>query len=137
MRGKVTCVKSFQHLLQDHPRTCGEKFQMFTDIVQLLGSPPHMRGKVRVCVKSDLATRITPAHAGKSLSIFDIFHLRQDHPRTCGEKSIIVHIVVYQSGSPPHMRGKGKNDTGTAVKVRITPAHAGKRSVARDIETVK
>ena len=31
---------------RDHPRTCGEKIYLLLILCLLLGSPPHMRGKV-------------------------------------------------------------------------------------------
>ena len=50
----------------------------------------------------------------------------RDHPRTCGEKSLVMRWMSRSMGSPPHMRGKvallGIDPTGA----RITPAHAGK-----------
>ena len=72
----------------------------------VVGSPPHMRGKViDVCSVVD-KRRITPAHAGKSSLATASAPLRKDHPRTCGEKS------------------------GCCLRFRprpgITPAHAGK-----------
>ena len=43
--------KSFKQLVQaydegDHPRMCGEKIRLSVKLVQCLGSPPHVRGKV-------------------------------------------------------------------------------------------
>ena len=51
---------------QDHPRTCGEKWDAHPRWGYSLGSPPHMRGK-GIQQREDWTTRrITPAHAGKS-----------------------------------------------------------------------
>ena len=52
----------------DHPRPCGEKFSIASVIAKVMGSPPPMRGKVQPEFFKDAAARITPAHAGKSLS---------------------------------------------------------------------
>ena len=71
-----------------------------------MGSPPRMRGKVNaVCVLAHKAG-ITPAHAGKSLTIaISAFGVR-DHPRACGEKRDAGPLGDSPVGSPPRMRGK-------------------------------
>ena len=51
--------------VQDHPRTCGEKRAKPLVRCNLLGSPPHMRGKDFSILSVQEAIRITPAHAGK------------------------------------------------------------------------
>ena len=91
------------------------------------GSPPHMRGKENLIFLSFMTTRITPAHAGKSIiKIFDDFE-DGDHPRTCGEKSGNFKFICFDEGSPPHMRGKVCCNVRYFIIQRITPAHAGKR----------
>ena len=71
---------------QDHPRPCGEK--IFFSISSFLhsGSPPPMRGKAQPERGQRQQRRITPAHAGKSLSFSGWIVSCQDHPRPCGEK---------------------------------------------------
>ena len=54
---------------RDHPRTCGEKAFLEQTRQAGLGSPPHMRGKVRYSSPMPFDMRITPAHAGKSCAI--------------------------------------------------------------------
>ena len=73
-------------------------------------------------------TRITPAHAGKSMTGAGIAHNAWDHPRTCGEKRVLCYIEKAKEGSPPHMRGKAFVNPRAYPAFRITPAHAGKRS---------
>ena len=108
MRGKVVfCVlswfgsritpayagKSFRRfslpfIRKDHPRLCGEKLSNAVRSLLALGSPPPMRGKVKTADTLKWLPRITPAYAGKRLSLlFFLFQLR-DHPRLCGEKSM-------------------------------------------------
>ena len=110
----------------DHPRTCGEKMGVGCPEYILLGSPPHMRGKVHFLRRQDRRAGITPAHAGKSgpgdSRVLDL----RDHPRTCGEKSNTVSPGALYRGSPPHMRGKDRMGTILTVTPGITPAHAGK-----------
>ena len=91
---------------RDHPRVCGEKDHT-TDLVQYgAGSPPRVRGKERSGHDFVLHRRITPACAGKS-------HFHQcrscqtrDHPRVCGEKSLLYLPSPFCLGSPPRVRGK-------------------------------
>ena len=93
---------------RDHPRLCGEKPQ--TGIVKYIsiGSPPPMRGKVRLRRLVRQCRRITPAYAGKR----QILQKKR-------------HIGI---GSPPPMRGKGLAFRCVSLPARITPAYAGKRS---------
>ena len=90
----------------DHPRTCGEKCRCENRPHHDLGSPPHMRGKVYISERIRCAIRITPAHAGKSISLLCNGLSIQDHPRTCGEKFLFSFSFQLFEGSPPHMRGK-------------------------------
>ena len=97
------CIKST--FIRDHPRTCGEY-----SVTKALGpirsgSPPHMRGIPLIVLYSYFCLGITPAHAGNT-RVFpnDIFIMR-DHPRTCGEYSLLGSLVCFHLGSPPHMRG--------------------------------
>ena len=73
---------------------------------------------------------ITPACAGKSCSSTTLSPRRRDHPRMCGEKQFYEAFNLDPPGSPPHVRGKAKNNISNIISSRITPACAGKRSVA-------
>ena len=87
-----------------------------------------MRGKdVQVSAATE-KVRITPAHAGKSFESRYIQRPLQDHPRACGEKETSPKCLFMLLGSPPRMRGKDVQVSAATEKVRITPAHAGKRS---------
>ena len=85
-----------------------------------------MRGKGSINCMQINSRGITPAHAGKSLSIFDTHLTAQDHPRTCGEKDKKCSSSFTLIGSPPHMRGKGTHRRLQERRAGITPAHAGK-----------
>ena len=111
---------------RDHPRVCGEKGRTGAlDVVQR-GSPPRMRGKVRELLFSFHCARITPAYAGKSAANTWITNKIKDHPRVCGEKVALLLNLPATRGSPPRMRGKGKDYGGQERMKRITPAYAGK-----------
>ena len=57
----------------------------------------------------------------------------RDHPRVCGEKPALILRITVLQGSPPRVRGKGRNHRDSRVAMRITPACAGKsdRSAAQ------
>ena len=93
-----------------------------------VGSPPHMRGKVFQLRGQGIQTGITPAHAGKSPDCRSWYRLCGDHPRTCGEKWESRYKTGCNPGSPPHMRGKEEIVKDGRRYIRITPAHAGKRT---------
>ena len=103
----------------DHPRACGEKLPCMRGFAWAKGSPPRMRGKVQAQQQRQPPSRITPAHAGKSIFQRVVAPADKDHPRACGEKSLTPWRFT--------------------ASVRITPAHAGKsgrqrqqRKVCRD-----
>ena len=148
MRGKVFCNISGYISVWDHPRMCGEKTFLEQKRPPRLGSPPHVRGKVRKAKKAVRCTWITPACAGKRNWQCSTTRPEKDHPRMCGEKGSLPMLLDSQRGSPPHVRGKEGRckrscvaDTGSPPHVRgkvehrvgsrrgrgITPACAGKR----------
>ena len=106
MRGKVfeACEAAPKH--RDHPRACGEK-----------PVAPYRKLK---------EGGITPAHAGKRFGMHSAKGVNGDHPRACGEKMPSCATRSSWKGSPPRMRGKVDQLLLNAVRVGITPAHAGK-----------
>ena len=119
---------------KDHPRMCGEKESVNDGTAIRAGSPPRMRGKGPARGWRSIQKGITPAHAGKSPRALRRPGGRRDHPRTCGEKWVMVRIVTEFWGSPPHMRGKGRFEVFISKPLGITPAHAGKS--LRDVKSV-
>ena len=72
---------------RDHPRVGGEKALMPTNALVVKGSPPRGRGKARRGSRAAVATRITPAWAGKRTVQYSWYLHPQDHPRVGGEKT--------------------------------------------------
>ena len=72
---------------KDHPRLCGEKEELQNAKETKEGSPPPMRGKASNCRLVSSSIRITPAYAGKSYNVKNVYGIKWDHPRLCGEKS--------------------------------------------------
>ena len=124
--GKTRTFASSPLSQPDHPRACGENARKLFRERLGLGSPPRMRGK-RLCPPCVVGfARITPAHAGKTEG-----HVRRsggnaDHPRACGENPKTFAASGTVIGSPPRMRGKRLQPGRRELRVRITPAHAGK-----------
>ena len=94
-------------LAEDHPRVCGEKHPSTAIRQRNTGSPPRVRGKVRVQAPVQEHRGITP--------------------RLCGEKNDWQRIKEAYTGSPPRMRGKDHFDVKGQFRCGITPAYAGKR----------
>ena len=124
--GKSINTKYRQFLLQDHPRLCGEKQLSSLKAVNLIGSPPPMRGKELHGADSTCWIRITPAYAGKSRHLLKSVQMFWDHPRLCGEKLDFIFEYGFHLGSPPPMRGKDISIFIYNRYIRITPAYAGK-----------
>ena len=112
---------------RDHPRMCGEKVSPQVLQGHIQGSPPRMWGKEQMLAGSGAAHRITPAYAGKSTSALLFLSCSWDHPRVCGEKSVVILLCVATFGSPPRMRGKAGPNSAYNMASGITPACAGKR----------
>ena len=73
--------------------------------------------------------RITPAGAGKTTLTVRNCPADRDHPRRCGENSVLRCFLPRHLGSPPQVRGKPSAVWAQAALRRITPAGAGKTSL--------
>ena len=124
--GKTYPARRLCRLQADHPRACGENFNLIDRCLIDNGSPPRMRGKHPHPFPRRCTARITPAHAGKTLCEAPPAGAVPDHPRACGENRFLVQNTNSTCGSPPRMRGKLNERTNHLLHLRITPAHAGK-----------
>ena len=84
--GKRSRGFGIAHILEDHPRVCGEKSAQARSQYASEGSPPRVRGKVTLLPCFFDLTGITPACAGKSEIPAHKHCIVKDHPRVCGEK---------------------------------------------------
>ena len=83
--GKTFTSLLRHNLFEDHPRGCGENYEIALDTGDVRGSPPRMRGKPAAAPRKLRNTRITPADAGKTLTAPHKGLSGLDHPRRCGE----------------------------------------------------
>ena len=124
--GKTAWILFVPASCQDHPRACGENLRALARRSRPKGSPPRMRGKLRVRIAVGVIGRITPAYAGKTGLAMPSPPSREDHPRVCGENA--PYFVKFSSpgGSPPRMRGKRHPEAYLLRARGITPAYTGK-----------
>ena len=57
--------------------------------------------------------------------------ISKDHPRVCGEQSVLRGGDIAIEGSPPRVRGTGSHMMQRWGDVRITPACAGNREIGK------
>ena len=83
--GNTNIVKSILVNFWDHPRVCGEHplHRLKGNVYK--GSPPRMRGTLRIAIKENSKDRITPAYAGNTRNRARRNRDAEDHPRVCGE----------------------------------------------------
>ena len=110
MRGKRLLAIPAGGAYRDHPRRCGENFTTCPKSTQYKGSPPQVRGKQSFVALPLLLSRITPADAGKTISLCPDRAIARDHPRGCGENVVGGLLLNLILGSPPRMRGKLKQE---------------------------
>ena len=120
---------------RDHPRGCGENRDGRLHAGTENGSPPRMRGKRSRCAGRKRSGRITPADAGKTGRVRCCYVFDRDHPRGCGENSVIPDHIAVRRGSPPRMRGKPQRHQNMQHMYRITPADAGKTETKQMVRT--
>ena len=124
--GKTEVLFAEKNRHGDHPRGCGENWDIAFLTILGKGSPPRMRGKRQEEHGRIPHKGITPADAGKTRRMVQLrLHFR-DHPRGCGENAFVSAAKCYIIGSPPRMRGKRVAPQTVIHICGITPADAGK-----------
>ena len=124
--GKTFVLILYPHTPSDHPRMRGEDSCCQTRTGFFCGSPPHARGRPLGHGGGQHTGRITPACAGKTGTTPTLTRLPRDHPRMRGEDPFTDSSISFFTGSPPHARGRRRNDAVCCVDPGITPACAGK-----------
>ena len=95
-----------------------------------------MRGARNYYRPKDLDARIIPADAGSTIGGYSPWWVWRDHPRGCGEHTLLYRRVMRIGGSSPRMRGAPMIFFAVGVACRIIPADAGstfQRWVTHDV----
>ena len=83
--GKTLQGYSNDNDVRDHPRMCGKDPICDSRPFYMLGSPPHVRERLKASGSEDFLVGITPACAGKTSYSREHFIHVWDHPRMCGK----------------------------------------------------
>ena len=109
----------------DHPRGCGEHFEMQSPLKKREGSSPRMRGAHSRPVDYADRSGIIPADAGSTAQPTMKMEATEDHPRGCGEHAFIDEVFAPHMGSSPRMRGALILTRLMSIRLGIIPADAG------------
>ena len=129
--GKTSAQPSTRRPQAAHPRSRGENDVGQHFSVPFRGSSPLTRGKRPRGRHMRCRDRLIPAHAGKTASMSASAFAITAHPRSRGENSSQLILVMSPRGSSPLTRGKPSACGPTHVKLRLIPAHAGKTKMGR------
>ena len=89
------------------------------------GSSPRMRGTQHPAHDREDIAGIIPAYAGNTARCAQARISPWDHPRVCGEHTVINGVALPDAGSSPRMRGTRKCNHTALVEAGIIPAYAG------------
>ena len=105
MRGTPQDRSCMAVAVRDHPRGCGEHRPLKLNSVPFTGSSPRMRGTRTEPILSARQHGIIPADAGNTVSVSHLRRAEKDHPRRCGEHTLVGSVAGLAWGSSPRMRG--------------------------------
>ena len=107
------------------PACAGNTCGMTCIRATVLGSSPRVRGTRSIPRRSWYISGIIPACAGNTAHRRRSERKTRDHPRVCGEHSVLVVEKVFRWGSSPRVRGtRQAGERGRRV-AGIIPACAG------------
>ena len=84
-----------------------------------------MRGTLQTTRHEGLRGGIIPAHAGNTETTALASQPAEDHPRACGEHTLLLELAQTYTGSSPRMRGTRDYAREHCGVWGIIPAHAG------------
>ena len=99
------------------------------------GSSPLTRGKQQLTTWARDVARLIPAHAGKTRIRASVSSAVAAHPRSRGENAMDRVLLINAAGSSPLTRGKRLERDRRHRDERLIPAHAGKTSGWRIVNT--
>ena len=91
----------------------------------MAGSSPRMRGAPVLPRRAGRRAGIIPAYAGSTVNSENQAGGFWDHPRVCGEHSLISCSSLLSSGSSPRMRGALCRGRSLSKRTGIIPAYTG------------
>src|SRR5208337_2577266 len=109
-----------------HPRTPGENPYLGGPLFTDAGPPPHTGGKGREASQGSRLLRSTPVRRGKSPRCVPTPCWQTVHPRTPGEKTVVLSSPLQPPGPPPYAGGKDPEPDGPPLRTRPTPVRRGK-----------
>ena len=124
--GKTTREVTEPARRRAHPRSRGENVLQCRRTSRLQGSSPLTRGKRREVRRCVPASRLIPAHAGKTFQAELEMIRDRAHPRSRGENRSMAVAFSASSGSSPLTRGKRHMTFDARRDQGLIPAHAGK-----------
>ena len=124
--GKTSPRRNCQDCKPAHPRSRGENVEASAGGRVSRGSSPLTRGKRTTCGTTHPASRLIPAHAGKTRTTAPVALMSSAHPRSRGENPIDMQASRRAPGSSPLTRGKRLPGLARDRDDRLIPAHAGK-----------
>ena len=104
---------------------CGEHWKNLPPYMDERGSSPRVRGTPGSTPRSRSRCGIIPACAGNTPSKPSSQESRGDHPRVCGEHSILNAAARASTGSSPRVRGTPRATLRSSTRFGIIPACAG------------
>ncbi len=111
--------------IRDHPRGCREHRSLMGCEPPTQGSSPRMRGAPHERLPVEQHAGIIPSDAGSTVHSHTFQLSHRDHPRRCGEHSMVSVTPGWVSGSSPQMRGARDGNGNRSASWRIIPADAG------------
>ena len=110
---------------RDHPRACGEHWLLARSACSTSGSSPRVRGTSLHDLLPPHGDGIIPACAGNMFGFCAFARSAWDHPRVCGEHSVVSAWILQSRGSSPRVRGTPPSNSGYNSLHGIIPACAG------------
>ena len=104
---------------------CAEQPDDDGDREPTLGITPPVREQLLMRKTINTHPGITPACAGTTAIPRPRAVLSEDHPRLCGNNSMVNNNHVVGTGSPPPVREQHAGSLAVGVYAGITPACAG------------
>ena len=108
---------------------CGEHCTEHVRTASHEGSSPHVRGAPDTVHQRRIKLGIIPACAGSTPMPNCRAPCSRDHPRMCGEHTIVVMASLAGVGSSPHVRGAQHSACQPRTPHGIIPACAGSTDI--------